>query len=89
MASDGTTSEPKDTLLRKKILSDDIEVKDVFTSRNGKLNDGEIRIEPTKAGVRDFTVIHLANKKGENYTVMIFPSSGKASIYDDYRESPL
>lgn len=88
-ALDGATNRPSDSLLNKKILSDSVEIKDIFTSRNGKVNDGEIRIEPTKAGIRDFTIIHLANKKGENYTIMIFPSSGKVAIYDDYRESPL
>lgn len=88
---DGAYETTSDAVLNKTILQGEVVIADVVTPRLGVLNSGEIRLDITGAGVRDFTIIHLRlpDSSGRYRTIMLFPSGGKVSVYDGYVENPL
>ena len=61
-------------------------VADVTMPRTGKVNDGQVRLDVSVGGLRDFTVIHLRSPGDKFWTVMAFPSSGKVKVFDGYQE---
>lgn len=89
--ADGTYDTTDDAVLNKTLLQGEVVIADVVTPRFGALNSGVVRLDITGAGVRDFTIIHLRlpDSPVRYRTVMLFPSSGKVSVYDGYVENPL
>lgn len=88
ISTDGSAKEPSDPLLQKSPIIDGIIVADVRIPRLGKVSDGQLRIDVSVAGVRDFVTIHLRSVEGQFWTVMAFPSGGKVKAYDGYLEDP-
>ncbi len=88
-AADGSEKEPGDPLLRKRAVKEGIVVADVTMPRTGKVNDGQVRLDVSVGGLRDFTVIHLRSPGDKFWTVMAFPSSGKVKVFDGYQEEAL
>lgn len=88
LSTDGTAIEPSDPLLQKSPIKEGIVVADVRIPRLGKVTDGELRIDITVSGVRDFITIHLRSIDGKFWTVMAFPSGGKVKAYEGYLEDP-
>jgi len=87
--ADGSEKEPGDPLLQKHPVRDGIQVADLYIPRLGKVTDRQIRLDVGPGGLRDFVIIHLRSPKGNFWTVMAFPSSGKVKVYDGYQEDPL
>lgn len=85
---DGSSGEPSDPLLLKRVLKEGIIVADVRIPRLGKVIDGELRLDIGVGGVRDFVTIHLRSAAGQFWTVMAFPSGGKVKAYEGYLEDP-
>ena len=85
---DGSAKEPSDPLLRKSPIKDGVVVSDVRIPRLGKISDGQLRIDVSVAGVRDFITIHLRSTAGQFWTVMAFPLGGKVKVYEGYLEDP-
>lgn len=89
IGGDGSALEPSDPLMQKSPIKEGIVISDVRIPRLGKVNDGELRVDVSVAGIRDFVAIHLCSNAQQFQTVMIFPSGGKVKIYDGYLEEPL
>jgi general secretion pathway protein H len=88
-AADGSEKEPDDTLLRKQPVKAGIIVADVVIPRLGKITEGQVRLDMTAGGLRDFVVIHLRSPDDKFWTVMAFPASGKVKVYEGYQEEAL
>lgn len=88
ISAGGIATEPSDPLLRKSPVKDGIVISDVRIPRLGKVSDGQLRIDVSVAGVRDFVTIHLRSAAGQFWTVMAFPSGGKVKAYEGYLEDP-
>jgi general secretion pathway protein H len=88
-AADGSEKEPDDTLLRKQPVKTGIIVADVVIPRLGKITEGQVRLDMTAGGLRDFVVIHLRSPDDKFWTVMAFPASGKVKVYEGYQEEAL
>jgi len=89
IGGDGSALEPSDPLMQKSSIREGIVIADVRIPRLGRVNDGELRVDISVAGIRDFVTIHLRSNSGQFQTVMVFPSGGKVKIYDGYLEEPL
>lgn len=88
IGADGSGNVPNDPLLQKSPLKEGISVADVRIPRLGKIKDGQVRIDVSVAGIRDFVTIHLRSGAGQFWTVMIFPSGGKVKAFEGYHEDP-
>lgn len=88
IGGDGSAKEPSDPLLRKSPVKEGTIVADVRIPRLGKVTDGQVRVDVSGAGVRDFVTVHLRSADGQFWTVMAFPSGGKVKAFEGYHEDP-
>lgn len=78
-----------DPRLRRTLLADGVTLKDLRLPRLGTVTAGQVEMDIGPAGIGEFLTVHIANERGENYTVMAFPGSGKVRVIEGYEENPL
>jgi len=67
-------------------LPGSIHFEDIVTQSQGKVYEGETFTQFFPHGWVEETIIHLGDKRGRNYSLLIMPLSGKVRIYDRYVE---
>jgi len=67
-------------------LPGSIYFEDIVTQGRGKVYEGEIFTQFFPQGWAEETLIHLADKRGRHYSLLIMPLTGKVRIYDRYVE---
>jgi general secretion pathway protein H len=89
IGADGSDKDPSDPMLQKSPVKEGTIIADVRIPRLGKVSDGQLRLDVSVGGIRDFVTIHLRSADGKFWTVMAFPSGGKVKVYEGYLEDPL
>ncbi len=74
------------SILSERQLPKDISFRDIVSPRDGKIREGESYMNFLPSGVTEEMTIHLESKKGEVYTLMVMPLTGRMRIYDRYVE---
>jgi len=67
-------------------LPGSIYFEDIVTQSQGKVYEGETFTQFFPHGWVEETIIHLGDKRGRNYSLLIMPLTGKVRIYDRYVE---
>lgn len=80
---------PDDEFLGRRLLAEGVTITDVMTQRGGKRTGGEALLTFGVSGIEEFTTIHLKGAAGGHFTVMAYPSSGKVTVAEGYREEAL
>ena len=83
---DGSVVEPGDPALRGPLLATGVIVSSVSTPRGGTRSAGEAVIPFGASGIGEFTAIHLKGADAAVVTVMSYPSSGRVTVVEGYRE---
>lgn len=63
-----------------------IHFEDIVTQHRGKVYDGEAFTQFFPNGWVEETIIHLGDKRGRHYSLLVMPLTGKVRIYDRYVE---
>ena len=67
-------------------LPGSIHFEDIVTQGRGKVYEGETFTQFFPNGWVEETIIHLGDKRGRHYSLLIMPLTGKVRIYDRYVE---
>jgi len=67
-------------------LPGSIHFEDIVTQHRGKVYDGEAFTQFFPNGWVEETIIHLGDKRGRHYSLLVMPLTGKVRIYDRYVE---
>jgi prepilin-type N-terminal cleavage/methylation domain-containing protein len=83
---EGNLAEVKSNLAGRKKLLPGVEFTDIVTLHAGKVAEGEVFTQFFPNGLVETSTIHLRNNEGEEYTVLIHPVAGRATVYKGYVE---
>lgn len=78
--------EVRSSLEGKKQLPAGVVFADIVTPQFGKVSEGEVFTRFFPNGLVETSVIHLRNRAGKIYTVIIYPLAGRAKVYEGYVE---
>ena len=67
-------------------LPGSIHFEDIVTQHRGKVYGGEAFTQFFPNGWVEETIIHLEDKRGRHYSLLVMPLTGKVRIYDRYVE---
>ena len=67
-------------------LPSSIQFEDVVTQSRGKVFEGQAFTQFFPQGWVEETIIHLKDKRGRHYSLLIMPLTGKVRVYDRYVE---
>ncbi len=83
---EGKLVEVKSNLTGRRKLLPGVQFVDIITPHAGKVTEGEVFTQFFPNGLVENTTIHLRNGDGEEYTVIIHPVAGRATVYKGYVE---
>lgn len=67
-------------------LPSSIHFEDIVTQQRGKIYEGQTFTQFFPQGWVEETIIHLGDKRGRHYSLLIMPLTGKVRVYDRYVE---
>lgn len=75
-----------DSSLERIKLPGGVKFTDVTTAAGGKKVDGETQTQFLPQGFAEYTLVHLQDQAGHQWTVELNPLTGKAKVRDGYYE---
>ena len=80
---------PDDPLLTRKPLEGGVMIADFQSPRLGKVTEGEVLVDFGAGGLTELLSLHLKSPRGDSFTIVGYPSSGKVKLLEGYQEATL